>query len=67
MTRFHFERPDGLQSDAQNILVHLNEIIPPQGLESGGVTPPPTVTNGWIDNFNNQFVDNLGNNMVFAP
>ncbi len=39
MTRFHFERPDGLQSNAQNILVHLNEIIPPQGIGNGGITP----------------------------
>lgn len=31
MTRFHFERPDGIQGSPQNILVHLNEFVPPQG------------------------------------
>ena len=31
MTRFHFERPDGNQPNAQNISIHLNEFVPPQG------------------------------------
>ncbi len=40
MTRFHFERPDGPpNNDAQNILVHLNEFVPPQGY--GGGAPRP--------------------------
>ncbi len=39
MTRFHFERPDGNPQNAQNILIHLNEFVPPQGY-GGGVTPP---------------------------
>jgi len=39
LTRFHFERPDGPpRNNAQNILVHLNEFVPPQGY--GGVTSP---------------------------
>ena len=38
MTRFHFERPDGPpNNDAQNILIHLNEFVPPQGYEGGVV------------------------------
>lgn len=37
MTRFHFERPDGPPSnDAQQILIHLNEFVPPQGYGGGG-------------------------------
>lgn len=41
MTRFHFERPDGPpSSNAQNILVHLNEFVPPQGYGGGGGAPP---------------------------
>ncbi len=40
MTRFHFERPDGNPKNAQNILIHLNEFVPPQGFGGGG-TPPP--------------------------
>lgn len=36
MTRFHFERPDGPPSNnAQNILVPLNEFVPPQGYGVG--------------------------------
>jgi len=36
---------------------------PPQGFESGDITPP--VGNGWIDDLNNQFVDDLNNDVVF--
>ncbi len=36
---------------------------PPQGL--GLVAPPPPVTDGWIDDFGNQFLDDLGNDVVF--
>lgn len=36
MTRFHFERPDGIAGNPQNILIHLNEFVPPQGIGSGG-------------------------------
>jgi len=39
LTRFHFERPDGIQGSAQNVLIHLNEFVPPQGY-AGGVSPP---------------------------
>ena len=35
MTKFHFERPDGIRGNPQNILIHLNEFVPPQGF--GGV------------------------------
>ena len=39
MTRFHFERPDGPpNNNAQNILIHLNEFVPPQGYGGGGGT-----------------------------
>lgn len=62
MTRFHFERPDGLSGNTQNILVPLNEFVPPQGI--GGVVIPPTV-NGWINDEGKQFVDDLGNRIVF--
>ena len=41
MTRFHFERPDGIKGNPQNILIHLNEFVPPQGF--GEVSPPPPV------------------------
>jgi len=37
LTRFHFERPDGIRGNPQTILVHLNEFVPPQGF--GGVLP----------------------------
>lgn len=41
MTRFHFEQPDGPPSNnAQNILVHLNEFVPPEGY---GVSPAPPI------------------------
>jgi len=41
LTRFHFERPDGPpNNNAQNILIHLNEFIPPQGI--GSIFPPIT-------------------------
>lgn len=40
MTRFHFERPDGPpNNNAQNILVHLNEFVPPQGFISAEAIP----------------------------
>ncbi len=43
MTRFHFERPDGPPSNsAQNILIHLNEFIEPQGYGGGAGIPPIT-------------------------
>jgi len=35
LTRFHFERPDGNPTNAQNILIHLNEFVPPQGFIPG--------------------------------
>lgn len=38
MTRFHFERPDGMSGNSQLILEHLNEFVPPQGI--GGITTP---------------------------
>ena len=37
MSRFHFERPDGIQGSPQNILIHLNEFVPPQGFGGAGV------------------------------
>ena len=45
MTRFHFERPDGNPRTAQNILIHLNEFVPPQGFGGDGVAPPPITGN----------------------
>lgn len=36
-------------------------ISPPQGL---GIEVAPTL-NGWIDDFGSQFVDDLGNSVVF--
>ena len=62
MTRFHFERPDG-RPKGENILIHLNEFVPPQGYGGGAVIPP--VVNGWIDDLGNQIVDDLGNTVVF--
>lgn len=64
MTRFHFERPDRLQSNAQNISIHLNEFVPPQGI---GGTTPPLIEGSWINDLGITFVDDLGNIMVFAP
>ena len=46
MTRFHFERPDGNPKTAQNISIHLNEFVPPQGF--GAVTPPPGTTGALV-------------------
>jgi len=40
LTRFHFERPDGIQGNPQTSLIHLNEFVPPQGYGGGGVSPP---------------------------
>lgn len=40
MTRFHFERPDGIRGKPQTSLIHLNEFVPPQGF-GGDVIPPP--------------------------
>lgn len=45
MTRFHFERPDGLPSNnVQNISRHLDPFIPPQGFPSIGGGPPVLFT-----------------------
>ena len=41
LTRFHFERPDG-NPKGENILLHLNPFIAPQGYGGGGDPPPPT-------------------------
>jgi len=43
MTRLHYERPDGSYGNAQTILEHLNEFVPPQGYEGGEVIPPEPV------------------------
>lgn len=41
MTRFHFERPDGLpDGNVQNISRHLNPFIPPQGFSVEEKGPP---------------------------
>jgi len=39
LTRFHFERPDGNPTAAQNILIHLNEFVPPQGFAGEVIEP----------------------------
>jgi len=52
MTRFHFDRPDGPPgNNAQNILIHLNEFVPPQGYGAGGGVPLNVMEfePNWID------------------
>ena len=64
MTLWHPDPPQGF-SPEQELTIIGRPVIPrfgsPQGLE--GEVIPPTVA--WIDDFGNEFVDDLGEVIVF--
>ncbi len=69
MTLWHPDPPQGFSTE-QGLIIIGRPIIPligsPQGLGEGGDIPPP-VTNVWVDDLGNEFTNEVGTVMVFAP
>lgn len=67
MTLWHPDPPQGFAS-SQNLIIIGRPVIPrfgsPQGIDEEFI--PPTV-NAWIDNNGNEFTDNFGTVVAFAP
>ena len=66
MSMWKPEPPQGNTAE-QGLAIIGRPIIPQFGAPQGIGVAPPEVVITWIDDLNNEFVDDIGNIMVFSP
>jgi len=64
MTLWHPDPPQGSTTE-QGLVIIGRPVIPKFGAPQGTSQVMPPIVGGWISNLDEQFVDDLGNDVVF--